>query len=98
MNQKARPALSRPPRPESRPVEEPSQAFIDEAENKASTEDYPWNQPGVRTDMVKLFNLRLSEPTKLKLQWLAERSPKSMHQIALEAVETEIDRQIKEQT
>lgn len=98
MNQKARPALSRPPRPEIPAVEGQSQAFIDEAENKASAADYPWNQPGVRADMVKLFNLRLSEPAKLKLQWLAERSPKSMHQIALEAVETEIDRQIKEQT
>lgn len=98
MSQKGKPGLSRPPRPETRAMENESQAFIDGAGEKASVADYPWNQLGVRTDMVKLFNLRLPEPAKLKLQWLAERSPKSMHQIALEAVMAEIDRQINEQT
>lgn len=59
---------------------------------------YPWQAPGLRPDVLKVFNLRLSEPTKAKLQWLAENSPQSMHQIAVEAVESEIDRRIREYT
>lgn len=109
----AKPGLQRPPviRPQIDPVEAEAKAraFIQGAEDgqrggptvpppPTPEPDYPWLSPLVRKDIVKVFNLRVPEPTKLKLQWLAERSPKSMHQIALEAVEAEVERMIREQT
>ena len=34
----------------------------------------PWEQPGVRADVTKPFNLRLPEPLKLKLDYIRERT------------------------
>lgn len=33
---------------------------------------YPWDQPGIREDVVKSVNLRLTEPYIVKLQYLSE--------------------------
>lgn len=92
-------------------VEAKARAFIQGAEDNqrgdqppvatpapAPEPAYPWLSPLVRKDIVKVFNLRVPEPTKLKLQWLAESSPKSMHQIALDAVEAEVERMVRERT
>lgn len=91
--------LSRPPQT---PVGEPdarADNFIAAAEDKARpAAGYPWEAPELRPDVLKTFNLRLSEPTKAKLQWLADHSPQSMHQIAAEAVEAEIERRIRVHT
>jgi hypothetical protein len=59
---------------------------------------YPWEDPRVREDVAKVYNLRLPEPVHLQLKWLAERSPESMHEIAVKAVEAEIRRRIHKET
>lgn len=58
------------------------------------SEAYPWQAPHVRADVRKVFNVRLTEPAYLKLQWLASRSPESMHDIVHAAVGAEIDRRL----
>jgi hypothetical protein len=59
---------------------------------------YPWEDPRVREDVAKVYNLRLPEPVHLQLKWLAERSPESMHEIAVKAVEAEVQRRIRKET
>jgi hypothetical protein len=46
--------------------------FIDSAGHTES--DYPWDDPKVREDVMKLVSLRLSEPYILKLQWISEKT------------------------
>ena len=59
-------------------------------------EPLPWQQPGVRTDVTKPFNLRLPEPLKLKLDYIRERTRISVHEFVMEAlipaVEAELER------
>lgn len=56
----------------------------------------PWQQPGVRADVAKPFNLRLPEPLKLKLEYIRERTRISVHEFIMEAlipaVEAELER------
>lgn len=56
----------------------------------------PWQQPGVRADVTKPFNLRLPEPLKLKLDYIRERTRISVHEFVMEAllpaVEAELER------
>lgn len=90
---KSKPNLSRPPRGNA-------DAFIDGADKPAAAADQarPWEDPALRRDVLRTFNLRLPEPTKAKLNWLSENGPESMHEIALGAVEAEIERRIREHT
>jgi len=59
-------------------------------------EPLPWQQPGVRADVTKPFNLRLPEPLKLKLDYIRERTRISVHEFVMEAltpaVEAELER------
>lgn len=59
-------------------------------------EALPWQQPGVRADVTKPFNLRLPEPLKLKLDYIRERTRISVHEFVMEAlipaVEAEVER------
>lgn len=106
MTKKSRPALalSRPPSrlEQQSPDDAKAQAFIQGAEQDADAvpeplrQRYPWEDPKLRQDVTRTFNLRLSEPLKVKLKWLSQQGPKSMHQIALEAVEETVERQIAE--
>ncbi len=59
---------------------------------------YPWETPGVRDDVTKVYNLRLSEPYLLKLKYIAEHTPDSMQKFCLATIEKEIDKKIKELT
>ncbi|WP_305910323.1 hypothetical protein Q9L42_000235 (plasmid) [Methylomarinum sp. Ch1-1] len=59
---------------------------------------YPWEAESVREDIIKVYNLRLSEPYLLKLKYIAEHTPDSMQKFCLAAVEKEIDKKIKELT
>ncbi len=59
---------------------------------------YPWESPKVREDMIKVFNLRLSEPYFLKLRYISEHSPDSMHSFCLKVLLPAIDKEIKERT
>lgn len=57
--------------------------------------DYPWNQPGVRKDVTRLFNLRLSEPDWLKLKFISDKTDESMHTICLDVVIPAIARKLR---
>ena len=75
-------------------------SFIAAAEAPPPGEDreggLPWEQPGVRADVTKPFNLRLPEPVKLKLDYIRERTRVSVHEFVMSAlvpaVEAELDR------
>ena len=57
-----------------------------------STADYPWQS--ARTDVQKLFNLRLPEKHLLMLRFIAEHTPDTMQKFCLKhllpAIETKI--------
>ena len=92
---------SRPPVPKSREeLEAERQRFIlgdeEEIKQKAKDEIYPWEAPYVRSDVKKLFSLRLSEPEMLKLQYINKKTGKSMHQFCLDAVLPAIEKAIED--
>lgn len=66
---------------------------IGDKENEAN--DFPWNNPVVRDDVTKLFNLRLSEPDWLKLKYIADRSNQSMHTLCLDVLIPFIHKKLK---
>ena len=59
------------------------------------SELYPWEEPQVRQDVTKVFNLRLPEPYLLKLKYLAEHTPDSRQQFCLKVLLPAIDAQIE---
>jgi hypothetical protein len=80
-------------------------AFISGAEDKTAksaavekAESYPWEEPGVREDVTKVYNLRLPEPYLLKLKYIAENTPDSMHKFCLNVLQEAIDAKIAELT
>lgn len=87
------------PLPEATPAakERPKAATRQKPKAKEKA-TYPWEDPWVREDVAKVYNLRLPEPVHLQLKWLAERSPESMHEIAVRAVEAEVRRRIRKET
>lgn len=56
----------------------------------------PWNQPGIRDDVLKVYNLRLPEAYLLKLKYIAEHTPDSMQKFCLDALLPAIDAKIEE--
>ncbi|CAI8982443.1 hypothetical protein [Methylocaldum szegediense] len=56
----------------------------------------PWNQPGIRDDVLKVYNLRLPEPYLLKLRYIAEHTPDSMQKFCLDALLPAIDAKIEQ--
>lgn len=54
--------------------------------------EFPWENPNVREDVMKIINVRLSEPYALKLDYLAKGMRISMHKICVKAVIAEIDK------
>ena len=57
---------------------------------------YPWEDPALRTDVLKSFNIRLSEPMMAKLKFLMEHTPGSAHSFCKKVIERAIDRRIRE--
>ncbi|MGZ8942796.1 MAG: hypothetical protein ACXW00_08525 [Methylobacter sp.] len=89
----------------SRPPGKPKQdldSFITGADKKSTipanqpAESYPWEDPGVRDDVMKLFNLRMPEPYLLKLKYIAEHTPDSMQKFCWHAMQEAIDAKIEE--
>jgi hypothetical protein len=77
-------------------------AFISGAGDKTvksvpieKTAFYPWEAPGVRIDVTKVYNLRLPEPYLLKLKYIAENTPDSMHKFCLNVLQEAIDAKIE---
>jgi len=62
------------------------------------TVSYQWNDPKVREDVLKLYNLRLPEPYLLKLKYIAEHTPDSMQKFCLDALLPAIDAKIEQLT
>ena len=94
---------SRPPTKKAADLD----AFISGAEEKTTPKPkaqskrkpaYPWEDTGVREDVTKVYNLRFSEPYLLKLKYIAEHTPDSMHKFCMNVLEKEIDKKIKELT
>ena len=56
---------------------------------------YPWDAPTVRHDVTKIFNIRLPEGYKLKLDYIARSgSHRSAHQYLLDVLLPAIDEEI----
>ena len=56
----------------------------------------PWEDPQVRDDVLKVYNLRLPEPYLLKLKHIAAHTPSSMQQFCIDVLLPEIDKKVKE--
>lgn len=92
---------SRPPAKQKKDLD----AFISGAEEKniippESKQQviYPWEETGIREDVTKVYNLRLSEPYLLKLKYIAEHTPNSMQKFCLKVVQEAIDKEIAKLT
>lgn len=57
---------------------------------------YPWDDPGIRDDVIKVYNLRLPEAYLLKLKFISENTPDSMQKFCLQVVQSAIDAKIAE--
>lgn len=82
-------------------------AFLGGAEEKTTAQPvskyrkdamYPWEEQGVREDVTKVYNLRLSEPYLLKLKYIAEHTPNSMQKFCLKVMQEAIDVEIERLT
>ena len=88
-------------RPPKLSVEEMEKAFISEGVilspdmNALPESSYPWEEPGVRADVFKIFNFRMNEPCFLKLKYIAEKTRKSINSICLSLVEEYIDKELE---
>lgn len=58
-------------------------------------QEFPWENPLVRDDVTKLFNLRLSEPDWLKLKYIADKTNQSMHTLCLDILIPFIQKKLK---
>jgi len=94
---------SRPPEKKEAEIKE----FISGAERKPEeggaaakqeSEQLPWEAPGVTDEIVKGYNLRLPLPYLLKLRYIAEHTPDSMHRFCLDVVKEAVDKKIEELT
>lgn len=56
---------------------------------------YPWDDPQIRADVLKLYNLRLPEPYLLKLKYIAEHTPDSMQKFCIDTLLPAIDAKIE---
>lgn len=59
---------------------------------------YPWQEPGIRDDVLKVYNLRLPEPYLLKLKYIADNTPDSMQKFCLQIIQEAIDKKIDDLT
>jgi len=66
--------------------------------SSTKTSSFPWNQPAVRDDVLKVYNLRLPEPYLLKLKYIAEHTPDSMHQFCMNVLLPAIDGRVEDLT
>lgn len=57
---------------------------------------FPWEHPYVREDVIKIFNIRLTEPYMLKLAFLAKVKRVPRQKICVEAVMDIIDKMLEE--
>jgi len=88
----------------TKPAAKDMNAFIEGAEQRTSTrtqasqELFPWDEPGIRDDVLKLYNLRLPESYLLKLKYISAHTPGSMQKFCLDALLPAIDEEIERLT
>ena len=66
--------------------------------SRKKTTAHSWEEAGVRDDVTKVYNLRLSEPYLMKLKYIAQHTPDSMQKFCLNVLQGEIDKKIRELT
>lgn len=82
--------------PKSQTAPPPAEEFIKSANDiPGSNKTYPWEDPRVREDLIKMVSLRLSEPYILKLQYLSEKTRKSQQEIIREILQPYLDEEVK---
>jgi hypothetical protein len=55
----------------------------------------PWEKDGVRSDVIKTFNIRLNEPTFLKLKYLSEQTKRSINSICVSLIHKFLEDELK---
>jgi len=63
---------------------------------KGEGSNFPWN--GADDRIIKNFNLRLPESWHMKLQFISENTPHSIHSFIMEVLEAAIEKQIDKMT
>jgi hypothetical protein len=61
---------------------------------KKEKEVFPWENPNIRSDVHKTFNLRLPEEYFIKLDYLSKITKESKQRICLDVVMSEIDKRL----
>ena len=59
---------------------------------------YPWEELGIRDDVIKVYNLRLPEAYLMKLKYISDNTPDSMQKFCLQVMQSAIDAKIAELT
>lgn len=70
------------------PPEKPAQR------REKQPEPFPWDS--AHPKLKEPFVVRMPQALHRKLTWLAERSPESMHAIALKAIERDVENRVRE--
>lgn len=87
---------ARPPKGKTK--EEIENEFIEAADQRQDVngnDPLPWEQPGIREDLIKGFNFRINEPYLLKLRFIAENTPFSMQKFAQKILFPAIDKEVQ---
>lgn len=67
-----------------------------QVKGKSVNASLPWDDPMVRADVLKAYNLRLPEPYLLKLKYIASHTPASMQAFCLSELLPAIDQKVDE--
>jgi len=62
------------------------EAFIKSAAYAQPEELMPWEAPGIREDVFKVFNFRIREKYYIKLDYLAKKKEISKNKLCLDAL------------
>ena len=68
--------------------------FFKKANKKEIEPNYPWEGALVRTDVKKVFSLRLPEPEMLKLQFIQQKTDRSMQKFCLSYILPDIEKEV----
>ena len=95
---------SRPPVVSDADREKAAESFVSGAKPRTTPQRtttkaskvLPWEEPYVREDVKKPYNLRLPEAYLLKLKYVAENTPDSMQTFCLGVLLPAIDKKVEE--
>jgi hypothetical protein len=58
-------------------------------------EAHPWEKDGIRNDVIKTFNIRLNEPSFLKLKYLSKQAKQSVNSICVSLIRKFLEDELK---